>query len=333
MAVFFGNFTSALFVSDVFGVNNTASSDTYQRILSEYDGNRWYASSDVISCDSAEKGFSITSPIVTDDDLYNADVYRLFLSPYRVRQLKNGSTDVDISKVIMKEFEITGESDKMQLDIPSDWLDKSQIYYGFILPINEYDEIGTPSNEFCFQLENNMCVWDEACDSLSLVINPVITETADVSTEVVTEEHWSAIDEEIEEDEQHNAACIGMDLANVSHTISDDTITLTWTSLWDGSTVQIAIFDPDEEIYKALWTARMNDEKFEYKMKWDGEQNFSLTNGCREVYYKADASRTPSKLQVVTPATWPAENVLYVAIAAIILYGAYVMFFRKADNK
>jgi hypothetical protein len=39
---------------------------------------------------------------------------------------------------------------------------------------------------------------------------------------------------------------------------------------------------------------------------------------------------TPEK--IVTPATWPAENILYIAIAAIILYGAYAIFFRKSDD-
>jgi hypothetical protein len=35
----------------------------------------------------------------------------------------------------------------------------------------------------------------------------------------------------------------------------------------------------------------MSDEKFDYKMQWDGEQNFMLTNGCKDLYYKADAKR------------------------------------------
>jgi hypothetical protein len=77
----------------------------------------------------------------------------------------------------------------------------------------------------------------------------------------------------------------------------------------------------------------MKDEKFEYKMEWDGEQNFMLTNGCKELYYKADAKKESEPEKIVPPATGPAENILYVAIAAIILYGAYVVFFRKADNK
>jgi hypothetical protein len=32
----------------------------------------------------------------------------------------------------------------------------------------------------------------------------------------------------------------------------------------------------------------MSDEKFNYTMQWSGEQNFSITNGCKDFYYKAD---------------------------------------------
>ena len=101
----------------------------------------------------------------------------------------------------------------------------------------------------------------------------------------------------------------------------------------DGDVVQIAVFDPDEAYWKSLGAVNMKDEKFAYKMQWNGEQNFMLTNGCGEVRYKADAAiKEPEKEKVVPPATGPAENVLYIAIAAIVLYGAYVLFFRKSEN-
>jgi hypothetical protein len=122
-----------------------------------------------------------------------------------------------------------------------------------------------------------------------------------------------------------------MDLANVSHTVKGDELTLTWTAI-DGNTVQVAVFDPEDEVYKSLGAVNMNDEKFVYKMQWNGEQNFMLTNGCKEVFYKADAS-IKTKPTIVPAATGPAENVLYILIASIILYGSYVVFFRKSDNK
>jgi hypothetical protein len=80
----------------------------------------------------------------------------------------------------------------------------------------------------------------------------------------------------------------------------------------------------------------MSDEKFDYKMQWDGEQNFMLTNGCRDVRYKADAkmeNKKPEKEKIVPAATGPAQNILYIAIAAIAIYGVYVLFLRKSESK
>ena len=88
----------------------------------------------------------------------------------------------------------------------------------------------------------------------------------------------------------------------------------------------------DDEIFEKLATVNMSDEKYVYTMRWDGEQNFMLTNDCGEIRYKADANMSPEPEKIVTPATGPAENVLYIAIAAIILYGAYTIFFRKSEN-
>ena len=337
MSVFFGSFANAdLTIPEVFDSHNAAFSDTYSKILTKYGTGWWYSSSDAIFCDSKGNGFTVNSPVVADSFLYNADVYRLFVSPYRVSQLKDGGSEIDVSKVIMKEFNLKTNSDSSRVTFDlsaSDGLDSNQIYYGFLIQINMYDEIWTPSSEFCFQLEKNMCVRDEACDTIELVINPV-EETN--NTEENTEEHGAAPEDTTNtEEEQHNAACIWMNLANITHTISsDNTITLKWTSLWDNSIVQIGIFDPDEEIYKALWAVNMDDEKFEYKMKWDGEQNFSLTNGCKDVYYKVDAKRKTSEPEKIVPTrVGPAENILYVVIAAVVLYGAYVLLFRKAENK
>jgi hypothetical protein len=42
-----------------------------------------------------------------------------------------------------------------------------------------------------------------------------------------------------------------MDLANISHTINGNTITLTWTAV-EGDVVEIAIYDPEEDVYKSL---------------------------------------------------------------------------------
>ncbi len=83
-----------------------------------------------------------------------------------------------------------------------------------------------------------------------------------------------------------DSQCVGMDQANVNHEYNNGIITLRRTAIeWD--VVQIGVFDPEEEVYKNLWNVNMSDEKFDYTTQWDGERNFMLTNGCKEVYYKA----------------------------------------------
>ena len=79
--------------------------------------------------------------------------------------------------------------------------------------------------------------------------------------------------------------CEPMKNPNIYHTIKNDTITLGWDDIkWDN--MEISIYDPVNDIYKSLGTAKMSDKNFTYKIKWDLEQNFKFSNGCSEYYYK-----------------------------------------------
>ena len=298
-----------LVISDLFSEGQPIEDGVYTKLLSDYDTSRWYFDASV-TCD-VNNGITITSSVVEDSIKDEANIYNLFISPYRMDQIKDWDSSVDISKIMMKKVEITKPGDEIKFEISADDVDPNVEYYGFISPVNMYDEIGAPSKEICFKLASNMCLQDTACDTLSA----------------------AAWDEE--EIERHGAAsdCVWMDLAGVTHSVNGDVLTLKWNTV-DGDSVEIAVLDPKEEVYKSLWTVKMSDEKFDYKMQWDWEQNFKLTNGCKGVKYKADAKRWEPQPEIpATPATGPAENVLYVAIAAIVLYGAYVVFFRKSDNK
>jgi hypothetical protein len=59
-----------------------------------------------------------------------------------------------------------------------------------------------------------------------------------------------------------------MNMANITHVVNGDTITLKWTAV-DGDVVQIAVFDPEEAYWKSLGAVNMSDEKFSYKMQWN----------------------------------------------------------------
>ncbi len=312
-AVFFWSVNAQVEISDLFYDGAPIADNAHSRLLNEYDSSRWYINTSV-DC-NANNWVTITSPVVEDADIDRANIYNLFVSPYRLNQIKSSDSSVDASRIMMKKVEIGDGTENVRFDISPYDVDPNTIYYGFIAPVDMFDVVGTPSKEICFKIDSNLCLQDTSCDSI------VAMTTA--------QEWWNELIE------QHGAACVWMDLANVTHIINGDTITLKWTAV-DGDVVEIGIWDPEAENYKSLWTAKMSDEKFDYKMQWDWEQNFQLTNGCKEVFYKADAKRwekekTPEK--IVTPATGPAENILYIAIAAIVLYGAYVIFFRKADNK
>ena len=306
-AVAFGSVSAQVDISDLFYEGEPLEDWAYSKLLNQYDSSRGYDDSTTINCD-ANNGVIITSSTVEDSVMDPASVYNLFLSPYRVNQIKSDDSSVDISKIIMKNIEVSNESE-ISFNISSNDVDPNTPYYAFISPADTFDVVGTPSKEICFQISSNSCLQGVSCDSLA-------ASHGSASDEI--EMHWAA-------------GCVWMDLANVTHTVDGDTIHLKWTAV-EWNEVQIAVFDPNDEIYKNLGTAKMSDEKFDYKMQWDGEQNFMLTNGCKDLYYKADAKRG-EKEPIKTPATGPAENVLYIALAAIILYGLYAVFFRRAENK
>lgn len=292
----------------------------YSRILQEYDSSWWYSEFDTLACSwEDENSITISTPIMWDQYVVEVPEYRIIVSPYRMSELKDNRS-IDTSEVIVKDVRRTAGSETVDFTLSSeDGLELDKAYYGFIIPINDYDEIGNPTQETCFQLSSNMCMWWEACDALELVLNPV-----------EEEDPVAVVD-----DNEHGASCSSMNLANISHTISaDNVITLRWSALPDGDSVQVGIFDPDEEVYRPLGSVKMSDEKFSYRMQWNGEHNFMITNGCRpEVYYKVDASiKTPEPTIPATPATGPAENILIIAIAAIVIYGLYNVLFRKNSN-
>lgn len=308
-AVAFWSVNAQVDISELFNEGTPLVDGAHAQLLNDYDSSRGYTDSTAVSCD-ANGNVTITSAIVEDSAMDPASVYNLFISPYRMDQIKSWDPSVDISKIIMKKVEVSDDSE-VSFDISSSDVDENTPYYGFISPADMFDVVWTPSKEVCFLLSDNMCLQDSACDTLGASHNAANEEV---------EMHWTT-------------DCVWMDLANVSHTVDGNVIHLKWTAV-DGDDVEIAIFDPEAEIYKSLGTAKMSDEKFDYTLQWSGEQNFMLTNGCKDLYYKADAKVTEKEPEKIVPAaTGPAENILYVAIAAIVLYGAYVVFFRKSESK
>ena len=349
-----------LTIDTIFSDGKPTDDDAYVKVLNENES-RWYSDAALSDCTNSSDEVTITSPIVSDELMYEVPEYLLLVSPYRVDKIKSGDSSVDTSKIITKSFKREWKATEISFKIwESDGLSANTAYYATIIPVDEYDVIWTPSKEVCFQLNANMCMMDSECDTFDVIVNPPKEESNSTSISdgdgqssgnsessdnsgssdgSESSDSTGNSDSDSESDEEgHGAAsdCVSMKLANVTHVINWNTITLKWTAV-DGDEVEIAVFvpddnDPSEGQYKRIGTAKMSAEKFDYKMTWDGEYNFILRNACGEVRYKADAKMWSEPEKIVPPATGPAENVLYIAIAAIILYGVYTIFFRKSEN-
>jgi hypothetical protein len=121
---------------------------------------------------------------------------------------------------------------------------------------------------------------DTECDTFDLVVNPVSDEHGS-APEVNPEANPEETNPEVAPEDTHGSAdCISMEYANVRHTSDGKNITLTWTAVAGGGDVDIAIFNPDDEVFEKIATVKMSDEKYVYPMRWNGVQNFILTNEC-----------------------------------------------------
>jgi len=330
----FAGIANWLSISDIFSNGEPSVNTAYTQLLNEYSSDWWYLDGVSLTCEVDGNNVTIVSPRIGDSIDETAPAYRLFISPYRVSQIKNGEPTVDNSKIKMIEQKVDTNVSEINFKLSTSDVSDSQSYYGFITPLDMYDVIWTPSKEICFQIDKNVCMLDTDCDTFDLVVNPTKTEP-EPEDNPTPDEPGSEVNPEPEanpEDGHGSADCVSMEYANVRHTSDGKNITLTWTDVGGGD-VDIAIYNPDDEVFEKLATVKMSDERYVYKMRWNGVQNFILTNECWQSKYKADEGITewePEK--IVTPATGPAENIMYIAIAAIILYGAYAVFFRKSDN-
>lgn len=330
----FAGIANWLSISDIFSNGEPSVNTAYTQLLNEYSPEWWYLDGVSLTCEVDGNGvLTLTSPRIWDSIDESATSYRLFVSPYRISQIKSGEPSVDNSNIKMFEQKVESSNvSEINFKLSKNEISDAQAYYGFITPLDMYDVVWAPSKEVCFQINKNVCMFDTECNTFDLVVNPAPSEPEQNTTPETTTPTPEANPEANPEETHGSAECVSMEYANVRHTSDGKNITLTWTSVGDGD-VDIAIFNPTDEVFEKIATVKMSAERYVYPMRWNGVQNFILTNECWQAKYKADEGIVewePEK--IVTPATGPAENIMYIAIAAIILYGAYTIFFRKSDN-
>jgi hypothetical protein len=272
----------------------------------------------------------LRSPIIK---YYNGDsiyIYRITYSPYPIEDLVGTADPAILDQIQSKEVTLRNGDDRVTLDLgTADGLDATTNYYAMINPIDIYDDIGTSSDQICFNLSQEKYDIGDNCMFFGAEPTPATGDTASVldgevdGTPVPTEEHSAS------------STTPDLALANITHTVTGNVITLKWTAIDGIDSMDILVFDPSDEAWHRVDEVKMSDERYDYTMKRDGEHifNFKPLNGGKEIRYELNAMRgeekEPTPPKPIPPVVvGPAENV-----AALILLslGAYVGYrlYRK----
>jgi len=85
----------------------------------------------------------------------------------------------------------------------------------------------------------------------------------------------------------HGAAGADMNLANVTHLVVGNKVTLRWTAVNGSDKVDIFLWNPVSEVFNKLATVNMSDETYTFTATRNGEHliNFMPNNGGREKRY------------------------------------------------
>ena len=94
-----------------------------------------------LTCEIDGNNLTIVSPRIGDSIDETAPAYRLFLSPYRISQIKSGDPAVDNSKIKMIEQKVESNISEVNFKLTTNDVSDSQSYYGFITPLDMYDVV------------------------------------------------------------------------------------------------------------------------------------------------------------------------------------------------
>ena len=295
------------------------------------DAKFWYGVAsqlDVISVDEITTStITLKSPIILDAFGDNTPSYIITYSPYLLENLAQTSNQTILNEVKSKEIELKSWDKEIILLLwTQDGLDKDTIYYATVTPQNYWDDFGVSSEQICFKLSAEEYEIGDACSTFKNKFNVVQTTALNTTNDT------------------HSAAgSTDMTLANVTHTINNNTVTLRWTAIAGADQVDIFLFNTSQEKFVRLGTARMSDERFDYTMTWDGEHIFRFVplDGGKEIVYNINAMRTQEKETTPTPTptppviekvpqTGPVENTIAILIISLLVYRGYRYYTRKS---
>lgn len=219
-------------------------------------------------------------------------------------------------------MDLEGEVD---IEISEGSVDPNQTYYGVVVPQDDNVIPGSYSQQFCFVFGTQEYHLGDECNTFNVPVEVAYNEPADPAMEQNVE-----INVENQDDPLHSAADgADMRMANISHTVQGNTITLTWTPLEKSENVEIKLFNETSKDYETLATVPMSQGKYEYKYD-EKTQEFLFafiprdTKGTEvryDVNVRHEAEVTPEIKTV--PETGPVENMLVIVAITVALYAGY----------
>ncbi len=284
------------------------------------DGTFGYTSSDQITVSSIDDtSVELKSPVVKDWAWYPTLSYAVLFGKYPIEQAMDDPSLLD--EFGEKEINLSdnpGSTFTISLNTTDDDLDPSATYYAVILPKDELGLPGEISNDICFILDSHVYGNGTECDNSSSA--------------------------------GHAAGGADMNLANITHAINGDTITLRWTALEWADKIELFLRDPKDERFNLLDTVNMDSEEYSFKTNRNGEHNikFVPTNGDQpagtETIYtltvtsvpqgvqpQADTTTTTTTTVGITkvPVVGPKENIIVVLLVSLLAYLLYRFFLRR----
>ena len=268
----------------------------------------WYSATNKISVDSINStSVTIKSPILEDEFDDVIDNYTLMYGEYPLVKVLDNPTLLDHSKEkIFSNLNLWVNSTFNMKLTSSDNINPSTIYYLVSIPKDSAGTLWEISNELCFRLSDQLVgQWDE-CSNWSASL------------------HWAWAD---------------MSLANISHHLNWNMLTLKWINVSGSDKVDIFLWNESSATFSKLSTVNMSAESYSFTVtrNWEHIIKFIPNNWGKEINYTfnvlwlSDSINPTPVTPTVTPVVvWPKENILAVLIWTIVLYLGYRLLKRKA---
>lgn len=270
----------------------------------------WYSISENknISIDSINSSsVTIKSPVLKDEfnDIINN--YIITYGEHSLEEITGKPSLLDLNKEkAFSNLSLWGKSSFDMSLTTSDNINPNAIYYVLSVPKDSAGTLWSVSNEMCFRLKDQL-----------------VGEGDDCANWVTNANHWAWAD---------------MSLANISHTINWNNITLRWIAVSGSDKIDIFLWNEDVATFSKLSTVNMSAESYSFTVSKNGEHIVKfIPNLGKEINYTfnvlwlVDWSKPVPVNPVVTPVVvWPKENLIAVLIWTLILYLAYRLIKRKA---